>query len=86
MYLKDKERRITLRLNEEQFDFISRDCDMLGITPSAYLRMIINSTMSITKQTVETFKSMSQQVAKNDDIGVNKNAENNDKDNFDNIV
>ena len=50
MYLKDKKNRITLRLTDEQFDFIKKDCDLLGISPSDYLRMVINSSMALSKQ------------------------------------
>lgn len=43
MYEKDKRNRITLRLSDEQFDFIKRQCDVLGVTPSDYLRMLVNA-------------------------------------------
>lgn len=45
MYEKDKKQRITLRLTEKQFDFIKSQCDMLGIAPSDYLRMLVNSVL-----------------------------------------
>lgn len=47
MNMKDKTRRITLRLNDEQFDFIKSSADTLGVSPSEFLRMVINSTMVI---------------------------------------
>lgn len=43
MYEKDKRQRITLRLSDEQFDFIKAQTDVLGITPSDYIRMLVNS-------------------------------------------
>lgn len=45
MYEKDKRNRITLRLTDEQFDFIKGQCDVLGITPSDYLRMLVNGVL-----------------------------------------
>lgn len=53
MYEKDKKQRITLRLNEEQFAFIAGECDVLGITPSDYLRMLVNTSMYSAKMAKE---------------------------------
>jgi len=47
MNMKDKINRITLRLNDEQFNFIKKSADVLGVSPSAFLRMVVNSTMVI---------------------------------------
>ena len=49
MYLKDKNHRITLRLNDNQFEFIRINCDVLGVSPSDYLRMRVNSFMTISQ-------------------------------------
>lgn len=49
MYSKDKVQRITLRLNEEQFDFVKQNADLLGVSPSEFLRMVVNSNMAITR-------------------------------------
>ena len=46
MYTKDKSNRITLRLNENQFNFVKLNADELGVSPSEFLRMVINSAMS----------------------------------------
>lgn len=43
MYLKDLEHRITLRLNQEQFDFLCQMTDMTGMKPSEYIRMMLNT-------------------------------------------
>lgn len=51
MYLKDKTNRITLRLNEQQFGFVKNMADVLGVAPSDFLRMVINTAMSTTKMT-----------------------------------
>lgn len=45
MYLKDKNRRITLRLNLEQHEFIINMANLLDVSPSDYLRMIVNGMM-----------------------------------------
>ena len=51
MYTKDKANRITLRLNDEQFDFVKKNADFLGVSPSEFLRMVINASMATTKIT-----------------------------------
>lgn len=45
MYTKDKAQRITLRLNDEQFTFVKTVSDTLGVSPSEYLRMMVNLSM-----------------------------------------
>lgn len=50
MYTKDKSQRITLRLNEDQFAFVKMNSDMLGVSPSEFLRMVVNSSMVSFKQ------------------------------------
>lgn len=37
--------RITLRLNDEQYNFVIECAELLGVTPSDYIRMSINSGM-----------------------------------------
>lgn len=46
MYTKDKSHRITLRLNEDQFQFVHSSADVLGVSPSDFLRMVINVVLS----------------------------------------
>lgn len=46
LYLKDKSHRITLRLNDVQFDFVRSSADMLGVSPSEFLRIVINMTLA----------------------------------------
>lgn len=46
MYTKDKTQRITLRLNERQFDFVKQNADVMGVSPSEFLRIVVNTTMS----------------------------------------
>lgn len=50
MYTKDKSNRITLRLNDEQFAFVKATADSLGVSPSAFLRMIVNVALASNKQ------------------------------------
>ena len=45
MYTKDKGFRVTLRLNERQFMFVKDSADRYGVSPSDFLRMVINVTM-----------------------------------------
>lgn len=49
MYTKDKSNRITLRLNDKQFAFVKANADMMGVSPSDFLRIVINSAMSTIK-------------------------------------
>lgn len=50
MYTKDKSTRITLRLNDDQFAYVKSNADILGVSPSEFLRMVINSTMVISQK------------------------------------
>ena len=52
MYTKDKSNRITLRLNDEQFDFVKQHADFLGVSPSEFLRMVVNASMATTKTAI----------------------------------
>jgi predicted DNA binding CopG/RHH family protein len=45
MNLKDKTNRITLRLNDKQFNFVKASADILGVSPSEFLRMVVNASM-----------------------------------------
>ena len=54
MYTKDKSNRITLRLNEEQFAFVKTSSDYLGVSPSEFLRMVVNLAMCSNKAVRET--------------------------------
>jgi len=45
MYEKDKKTRITVRVNEEQFDYVNEMAKMLGVSPSEYIRQTINAGM-----------------------------------------
>lgn len=45
MYLKNKLNRITLRLTDEQFDFVKIKSEVLGVSPSEFIRMVINAAI-----------------------------------------
>lgn len=52
MYEKNKTQRVTLRLSEEQFGYVKGNADLLGVSPSDFLRMVINATMAMSKAAV----------------------------------
>lgn len=56
MYTKDKQNRITLRLNDEQFAFIKYNADVMGVSPSEFLRIMVNSTMTVSRQALTDHK------------------------------
>lgn len=74
MYTKDKNHRITLRLNDEQFEFVRLNAETLDTSPSDFLRMVVNATMAISKNAM-------------DNLGrKDGNGRENDKANLDNLV
>lgn len=72
MYTKDKANRITLRLNDEQFNFVKGNADILGVSPSEFLRMVVNASMATTKKVAEKIegglKGRENDKANSDDI------------------
>lgn len=44
--------RITLRLNDEQYEFIIKVAELLGVSPSDYVRMSINTGMMAMKKDI----------------------------------
>lgn len=57
MYTKDKQNRITLRLNDEQFEFIRYNAEIMGVSPSEFLRIMVNSTMTVTRQALTDYNA-----------------------------
>lgn len=47
--------RVTLRLNDEQYKFLLKVSDILGVSPSDYMRMTINSGMVATRGNIDDF-------------------------------
>lgn len=77
MYTKDKRQRITLRLNEEQMQYIVENSSLLDMSPSDYCRSIINLSMSVDRQAA-------QKIAAN--LGKGVSGRENDETNSDHIV
>ncbi|MBR4906599.1 MAG: hypothetical protein IKZ44_07055, partial [Clostridia bacterium] len=50
MYQGDKVTRVTLRLTEKQFAFVKKNADIMGVSPSEFLRMVVNMTMMQTER------------------------------------
>lgn len=56
--------RVTLRLNDDQYNWLIEVSKVLGVTPSDYMRMSVNSGMVIMKQAEEQQKG---------EVGTNEN-------------
>lgn len=67
MYTKDKSQRITLRLNDEQFLFVKMNADILGVSPSEFLRMVVNASMSTAKLANEKLKLKMEAIGREND-------------------
>lgn len=70
MYTKDKSNRITLRLNLEQFSFVKDNSDVLGVSPSDFLRMVINSAMASAKNSSHNKEGVGRENDKADIDGI----------------
>lgn len=68
MYTKDKSQRITLRLNDEQFTFVKTVADALGVSPSEYLRMMVNLSMVGAKNTEKEGERRENEQANSDNL------------------
>lgn len=62
MYTKDKTHRITLRLNDEQFAFVQLNAEMLDVSPSDFLRMVINSALSMQKLANSKIEAITEKI------------------------
>ncbi len=71
MYTKDKAQRITLRLNEEQFNFVKENADILGVSPSEFLRMVVNSSMAMSQKLGDKIKERFGEGRENDKTNIN---------------
>lgn len=56
--------RVTLRLNDDQYNWLIEVANILGVTPSDYLRMSVNTGMVVTKDAQEKQKG---------EVGTNEN-------------
>lgn len=68
MYTKDKSQRITLRLSEPQFTFVKTVADALGVSPSEYLRMMVNLSMVGAQNTGKEGMRRENEQARSDNI------------------
>ena len=71
MYMKDKQTRITLRLSEKQFDFVKSNAEIMGVSPSEFLRIVINATMSTQKIKIENINNEEVLGRENDKTNIN---------------
>jgi uncharacterized protein (DUF1778 family) len=73
MYTKDKAQRITLRLNEEQFEFVRVQAEILEVSPSEFLRMVVNTALVATKmaKVAEQHKESEGNGRENDKADIN---------------
>lgn len=67
MYTKDKSNRITLRLNDEQFEYVKDNADVLGVSPSDFLRMVINASMATMKKASQRMNELREVVGREND-------------------
>ena len=63
--------RVTLRLTDDQFNWLIEVSKILGVTPSEYMRMSVNSGMVIMKQVEEQHEG---------EVGTNENVKTNSDD------
>lgn len=71
MYTNDKTNRITLRLNNKQFEYVKVNADLLGVSPSEFLRMVINATISLAEKSVEMNEKKEGNGRENDKANIN---------------
>lgn len=45
--------RLTLRLTDKQFEYLTQVAILMGTTPSDYLRMVVNASMVSTAKSIE---------------------------------
>lgn len=59
MYTKDLNHRMTLRLDDETFDFVTKVSEQMNMSPSAFIRVTLSSLRSTMKvQLAEYGKEM----------------------------
>lgn len=71
MYTKDKHNRITLRLNDGQFGFVKAQADILGVSPSEFLRMVVNASLAASQAAEKRIKVEEGNGRENDKAGIN---------------
>lgn len=56
MNFGDKKRSVTVRLTVEQFEFLKASADSLEVSPSKFLRMVVNSSMDTQRRLLESLR------------------------------
>ena len=51
---KDKRIRLTIRVNEDLFNFVKESAGRLGVSPSEYIRLALNSAKSVSEKAQST--------------------------------
>lgn len=73
MYHGDLEHRLNLRLNDDQFNFITKQAELFGQSPSAFMRTLITSCMIAEKRLEEEANKLIERgVSVNENIKANK--------------
>lgn len=54
-YEKDKNVRLTLRVNEDLFAFVHKSAQIMGVSPSEYIRIVLNTLRSTANSFEEGF-------------------------------
>lgn len=82
MYLKDKNIRITIRLDKASSDFVSSSSQQLGVTPSAFVRQLVFQQMYAQRQVQKVLdKTIKEQLERS-----GKASNENKQTDFDNLV
>lgn len=56
MYTKDKDKKLTVRLNEGQWNYLKGTADSFGVTPSQWIRIIIDTVRSGNNENIEIIR------------------------------
>lgn len=68
--------RVTLRLSDDQYAFIIKVSEILGVSPSDYLRMTINTGMVATRSNIDEIaqgNSLKGMVGTNENVKTDSN-------------
>lgn len=64
----DKRIRLTIRMNEDLFMFVKENADTLGVSPSEYIRLALNSAKSISEKSQSTIGGLGRENDKTDKL------------------
>lgn len=66
MYMKDLTKRVVVRLNEKQYAFLQKDSELLDVSISDYIRMVVNTSMCLAEKAKEQISNVNKQAISND--------------------